>query len=594
MNKWKWILYAPIAAIIGVAALLVLYKVDQMIGLGLYKAISSIIGSPSAASSTPEPSTFAPPSPSLGLGGWLMIIGTIASVGILILLILNYLQTRRMMGYGSGKDGKGGPMGMTRSNARQKKKEENTVRFTDVAGCDESVEEVRELVDFLRDPAKFGRLGGRSPRGVLLVGSSGTGKTLLARAIAGEAKAEFFFVSGSDFVEIYVGVGAGRVRSLFEQAKKAAPAIIFIDEIDAVGRKRGAGAAGGNEEREQTLNQILVEMDGFEQNSGVVVIAATNRPDILDPAILRPGRFDRHVVVPLPDILGREKILEVHTRKIPLAPNVRLGDIARGTSGFSGADLANLANEAALVATKRGADAVDNAHFELAKDKVIAGTERKHLVISDEERRITAYHESGHAVVACALSKYTDPVHKVSIIPRMMAAGVTIQLPTEDRRFDTKERLLAKMAVYYGGRIAEEMFIGDITTGASHDYTQASEIARNMVLRYAMTRENDELGQLCYFDDEGGHFLGRSAAKSRDQSESTMQKIDRAVHRIASEQYAEARRILEEHREKVVAMAEYLLTRETLNADDVLCIMRGETLPPIETEAEVAACSPEH
>ena len=468
--------------------------------------------------------------------------------------------------------GRGGAFSFGKSRARMLDESSNTVTFADVAGCEEAKEEVSELVDFLRDPSKFQKLGGRIPKGVLMVGNPGTGKTLLARAIAGEAKVPFFSISGSDFVEMFVGVGAARVRDMFEQAKKHAPCIVFIDEIDAVGRQRGAGLGGGNDEREQTLNQLLVEMDGFEATAGVIVIAATNRPDVLDPALMRPGRFDRQVVVPLPDIRGREQILLVHMRKVPMAPDVKADIIARGTPGFSGADLANLVNEAALFAARYNKRLVDMEDFERAKDKVIMGAERRSLVMPEEERRNTAYHESGHAVVAKLLPK-TDPVHKVTIIPRGRALGVTMQLPVEDRYSMDRERLLSSIAVLFGGRIAEEIFMHQMTTGASNDFERATEMARRMVTQWGMS---DALGPMVYGENEGEVFLGRSITTHKNVSEVTMQKVDQEIRRIIDEQYALARRLIEENSDKVEAMAKALLEWETLDADQLNDIMEGK------------------
>ena len=475
--------------------------------------------------------------------------------------------------------GKGGAFSFGKSRARMMDENTNNITFADVAGCDEAKEDVKELVDFLRDPTKFQRLGGRIPRGVLLVGSPGTGKTLLAKAIAGEAKVPFFSISGSDFVEMFVGVGAARVRDMFENAKKQAPCIIFIDEIDAVGRQRGAGLGGGNDEREQTLNQLLVEMDGFETGQGVLVIAATNRPDVLDPALLRPGRFDRQVVVSLPDIRGREQILKVHMRKVPLAPNVDALILARGTPGFSGADLANLVNEAALFAARRNGRTVDMSDFEKAKDKIIMGAERRALVMPEEERRNTAYHESGHALVARSLPK-TDPVHKVTIIPRGRALGVTMQLPEGDRYSMDKERLLNTIAVLFGGRIAEEVFMNQMTTGASNDFERATAIARDIVTRYGMT---DSLGPVVYAENEGEVFLGRSVTKTTHVSESTMQKVDQEIRRIIDEQYTVARSIIENNRDKMEAMAAALLEWETIDSDQIDDIMEGRPPRPPKT-----------
>ena len=475
--------------------------------------------------------------------------------------------------------GRGGAFSFGKSRARMLDENTNQITFADVAGCDEAKEDVQELVDFLRDPSKFQKLGGRIPRGVLMVGSPGTGKTLLAKAIAGEAKVPFFSISGSDFVEMFVGVGAARVRDMFENAKKHAPCIIFIDEIDAVGRQRGAGLGGGNDEREQTLNQMLVEMDGFESGQGVIVIAATNRPDVLDPALLRPGRFDRQVVVPLPDIRGREQILKVHMRKVPLSPNVDATVLARGTPGFSGADLANLVNEAALFAARRNGRTVDMSDFEKAKDKIIMGAERRSIVMPEEERKNTAYHESGHAIVARMLPK-TDPVHKVTIIPRGRALGVTMQLPETDRYSMDKGRLLSTIAVLFGGRIAEELFMDQMTTGASNDFERATAIARDIVTRYGMT---DELGPMVYAENEGEVFLGRSVTKTTHMSEATMQKVDTEIRRIIDEQYGVARKILEDNRDKVEAMTAALLEWETIDADQINDIVEGRPPRPPKT-----------
>ncbi|MFC4298083.1 ATP-dependent zinc metalloprotease FtsH [Castellaniella hirudinis] len=470
--------------------------------------------------------------------------------------------------------GKGGAFSFGKSRARMMDENTNNITFADVAGCDEAKEDVQELVDFLRDPTKFQRLGGRIPRGVLMVGSPGTGKTLLAKAIAGEAKVPFFSISGSDFVEMFVGVGAARVRDMFENAKKQSPCIIFIDEIDAVGRQRGAGLGGGNDEREQTLNQLLVEMDGFETGQGVLVIAATNRPDVLDPALLRPGRFDRQVVVSLPDIRGREQILKVHMRKVPIAQNVDASVLARGTPGFSGADLANLINEAALFAARRNGRTVDMSDLEKAKDKIIMGAERRSMIMPEEERRNTAYHESGHALVARLLPK-TDPVHKVTIIPRGRALGVTMQLPEGDRYSMDKERLLNTIAVLFGGRIAEEVFMGQMTTGASNDFERATAIARDIVTRYGMT---DSLGPVVYAENEGEVFLGRSVTKTTHVSEATMQKVDSEIRSIIDEQYRVARDLIESNQDKMHVMAKALLEWETIDAEQIDDIMAGR--PP--------------
>ncbi len=472
--------------------------------------------------------------------------------------------------------GRGGAFSFGKSRARLLDESNNSITFADVAGCDEAKEDVRELVEFLRDPSKFQKLGGRIPRGVLMVGSPGTGKTLLAKAIAGEAKVPFFSISGSDFVEMFVGVGAARVRDMFENAKKHAPCILFIDEIDAVGRQRGAGLGGGNDEREQTLNQLLVEMDGFETGQGVIVIAATNRPDVLDPALLRPGRFDRQVVVPLPDIRGREQILNVHIRKVPIGPDVRPEILARGTPGFSGADLANLVNEAALFAARRSARLVEMIDFERAKDKIIMGAERRSLIMPEEERRNTAYHESGHAIVAKLLPK-TDPVHKVTIIPRGRALGVTMQLPEQDRYSMDRDRMLNTIAVLFGGRIAEEIFMKQMTTGASNDFERATAMARDMVTRYGMS---EAMGPMVYAENEGEIFLGRSITKTTNVSEETMRKVDSEIRRIIDEQYAIARRILEENRDKVEAMTQALLDWETIDADQIDDIAAGRAPRP--------------
>ena len=487
--------------------------------------------------------------------------------------------------------GKGGAFSFGKSKARLLDESSNTVTFADVAGCDEAKEEVSELVDFLRDPSKFQKLGGRIPKGVLLVGNPGTGKTLLAKAIAGEAKVPFFSISGSDFVEMFVGVGAARVRDMFENAKKHSPCIIFIDELDAVGRQRGAGLGGGNDEREQTLNQMLVEMDGFEASSGVIVIAATNRPDVLDPALMRPGRFDRQVVVPLPDIRGREQILNVHMRKVPLAPDVKADIIARGTPGFSGADLANLVNEAALFAARGNKRLVDMEDFEKAKDKIMMGAERRSMVMSEEEKRNTAYHESGHAVVAKLVPK-SDPVHKVTIIPRGRALGLTMQLPEEDRYAYDRIYLMSRIAVLFGGRIAEELFMNQMTTGASNDFERATQMARDMVTRYGMS---DVLGPMVYGENEGEVFLGRSVTTHKNVSEATMQKVDAEIRRIIDEQYALARKLLDENRDKVEAMTKALLEWETIDAEQINDIMAGKPpRPPKDPQPKMngAAGSP--
>ena len=494
----------------------------------------------------------------------------------MLLLIAVWIFFMRQMQGG----GRGGAFSFGKSKARMIDENNNVITFSDVAGCDEAKEDVTELVDFLRDPTKFQKLGGRIPRGVLMVGSPGTGKTLLAKAIAGEAKVPFFSISGSDFVEMFVGVGAARVRDMFENAKKHSPCIIFIDEIDAVGRQRGAGLGGGNDEREQTLNQMLVEMDGFETNQGIIVIAATNRPDVLDPALLRPGRFDRQVVVPLPDVRGREQILKVHMRKVPVASDVKADILARGTPGMSGADLANIVNEAALFAARRSGRTVEMDDFEKAKDKILMGSERKSIVMPEEERKNTAYHESGHAIVAKMLPK-TDPVHKVTIIPRGRALGVTMQLPEGDRYSMDKERILNTIAVLFGGRIAEEIFMDQMTTGASNDFERATQLARDMVTRYGMS---DALGPMVYAENEGEVFLGRSITKTTHVSESTMQKVDSEIRRIIDEQYTVARDIIEKNSDKMHAMAKALLEWETIDAEQIDDIAKGkDPRPPKDT-----------
>jgi cell division protease FtsH len=492
------------------------------------------------------------------------------SWGPMLLLIGVWVYFMRQMQGG----GKGGAFSFGKSKARLLDENTNTVTFADVAGCDEAKEEVKEVVDFLKDPAKFQKLGGRIPRGLLLVGPPGTGKTLLAKSIAGEAKVPFFSISGSDFVEMFVGVGASRVRDMFDNAKKNAPCIIFIDEIDAVGRQRGAGLGGGNDEREQTLNQMLVEMDGFETNVGVIVVAATNRPDILDAALLRPGRFDRQVYVTLPDIRGREQILGVHMRKVPLGQDVSPNVIARGTPGMSGADLANLCNEAALMAARRNARVVEMQDFEKAKDKILMGPERKSMVMPEEERRNTAYHESGHALIGRLLPK-CDPIHKVTIIPRGRALGVTMSLPAQDRYSYDKEFMLNQISMLFGGRIAEEVFMKQMTTGASNDFERATGLARDMVTRYGMT---EALGPMVYAENEGEVFLGRSVTKTTNMSEHTMQMVDVEVRKIIDTQYALARKLIEENTDKIHAMAKALLEWETIDMTQLDDIMAGR--PP--------------
>ncbi|QBF28570.1 ATP-dependent zinc metalloprotease FtsH [Pseudomonas tructae] len=495
----------------------------------------------------------------------------VASFPILVIIAVFMFFMRQMQG---GAGGKGGPMSFGKSKARLLSEDQVKTTLADVAGCDEAKEEVGELVEFLRDPGKFQRLGGRIPRGVLMVGPPGTGKTLLAKAIAGEAKVPFFTISGSDFVEMFVGVGASRVRDMFEQAKKHAPCIIFIDEIDAVGRHRGAGMGGGHDEREQTLNQLLVEMDGFEMNDGIIVIAATNRPDVLDPALLRPGRFDRQVVVGLPDIRGREQILKVHMRKVPVGENVNPAVIARGTPGFSGADLANLVNEASLFAARGGKRVVEMKEFELAKDKIMMGAERKTMVMSEKEKQNTAYHEAGHAIVGRVVPEH-DPVYKVSIIPRGRALGVTMFLPEEDRYSLSKRALISQICSLYGGRIAEEMTLGfdGVTTGASNDIMRASQIARNMVTKWGLS---EKLGPLMYAEEEGEVFLGRSAGSQHASvSGETAKLIDSEVRSIIDQCYATAKQILTENRDKLDAMADALMKYETIDADQIDDIMAG-------------------
>jgi len=495
----------------------------------------------------------------------------VASFPILVIIAVFMFFMRQMQG---GAGGKGGPMSFGKSKARLLSEDQVKTTFADVAGCDEAKEEVSELVEFLRDPGKFQRLGGRIPRGVLMVGSPGTGKTLLAKAVAGEAKVPFFTISGSDFVEMFVGVGASRVRDMFDQAKKHAPCIIFIDEIDAVGRHRGAGMGGGHDEREQTLNQLLVEMDGFEMNDGIIVIAATNRPDVLDPALLRPGRFDRQVVVGLPDIRGREQILKVHMRKVPMSDDVQPAVIARGTPGFSGADLANLVNEASLFAARAGKRVVEMKEFELAKDKIMMGAERKTMVMSDKEKLNTAFHEAGHAIVGRLVPEH-DPVYKVSIIPRGRALGVTMFLPEEDRYSLSKRALISQICSLFGGRIAEEMTLGfdGVTTGASNDIMRATQLAKNMVTKWGLS---EKLGPLMYAEEEGEVFLGRSmGSQASNVSGETAKLIDEEVRRIIDECYATAKKLLVENRDKLDAMAEALMKYETIDAEQIDDIMNG-------------------
>jgi cell division protease FtsH len=499
-------------------------------------------------------------------GDWILILLNAAP---LILLVGFCLFLMRQMQAGGNK-----ALSFGKSRARLLSAQQKKATFKDVAGTDEAKEELQEIIEFLKDPQKFQKLGGRIPKGVLLVGPPGTGKTLLARAIAGEANVPFFSISGSDFVEMFVGVGASRVRDLFEQGKKNAPCIIFIDEIDAVGRHRGAGLGGGHDEREQTLNALLVEMDGFESNEGVILIAATNRPDVLDPALLRPGRFDRRVVVARPDVKGREEILRVHTRKVPLADDVELSIIARGTPGFSGADLANLVNEAALWAARQNRKFVMQVDFEMSKDKVMMGVERRSMILSDEEKKNTAYHEAGHALVA-AMTPGADPVHKVTIIPRGMALGLTMQLPEDDKHTYTREYLEAMLAVLMGGRSAEEIFLGHITTGAGNDIERATDLARNMVCEWGMS----ELGPLAYGKKDEAIFLGREITQHRDYSEDTAIQIDKEVKRIVNGGYENAKRLLSNNRETLERIAQALLEREVIDANEVKMLMEGRPLP---------------
>ncbi|MEQ8861617.1 MAG: ATP-dependent zinc metalloprotease FtsH [Pseudomonadales bacterium] len=495
----------------------------------------------------------------------------IASFPILIIIAVFMLFMRQMQGGGGGR---GGPMAFGKSKARLLSEDQIKTTFADVAGVDEAKEDVQELVEFLRDPGKFQRLGGRIPRGILMVGQPGTGKTLLAKAIAGEAKVPFFSISGSDFVEMFVGVGASRVRDMFEQAKKQAPCIIFIDEIDAVGRHRGAGLGGGHDEREQTLNQLLVEMDGFEANDGIIVIAATNRPDVLDPALLRPGRFDRQVVVGLPDIRGREQILKVHMRKVPLSDDVEPAIIARGTPGFSGADLANLVNEAALFAARAGMRLVDMDQFDKAKDKIMMGAERKSMVMSEKEKRNTAYHEAGHAIIGRLVPDH-DPVYKVTIIPRGRALGVTMFLPEEDRYSFSRQTIRSQICSLFGGRIAEELILGPeyVTTGASNDIQRATQLARSMVTKWGLS---DKLGPIQYGEDDGEPFLGMSGGvRPKQFSDDTARVIDEEVRRVIDECYNTAKRLLEENEDKLHMMADALMEFETINAAQIDDIMAG-------------------
>ncbi len=510
-----------------------------------------------------------PEKPSLFMAFLLNWFPFLLLIGVWIFLM------RQMQGGGGGR----GAMSFGKSRARMHGEDQVQVTFADVAGVEEAKEEVQELVDFLRDPGKFQRLGGKIPRGVLMVGPPGTGKTLLAKAIAGEARVPFFTISGSDFVEMFVGVGASRVRDMFDQAKKHAPCIIFIDEIDAVGRHRGAGLGGGHDEREQTLNQLLVEMDGFEGNEGIIVIAATNRPDVLDPALLRPGRFDRQVVVPLPDIRGREQILKVHMRNVPVAADVKPAVLARGTPGFSGADLANLVNEAALFAARENNNEVRMEHFEKAKDKIMMGAERRSMVMKEKEKKLTAYHEAGHAIVGLKVPAH-DPVYKVSIIPRGRALGVTMYLPEEDKYSHSKEELESNLSSLYGGRIAEELIFGPehVTTGASNDIERATQLARNMVTRWGLS----DLGPLTYAEEEDEVFLGRSITQHKHVSERTAEKIDAEVRKIIDRNYARAKQILEENEDKLHLMAQSLIKYETLDSEQIEQIMAGQEPSPPE------------
>ena len=498
----------------------------------------------------------------------------INTIPFLLIIGLWIYIMRQMQGGG----GKGGPMSFGKSKARMMSEDQIKVTFADVAGCEEAKDEVYELVEFLSDPSKFQKLGGKIPRGVLLAGSPGTGKTLLAKAIAGEAKVPFFSISGSDFVEMFVGVGASRVRDMFEQAKKHAPCIIFIDEIDAVGRKRGAGMGGGNDEREQTLNQLLVEMDGFEGTEGVIVIAATNRPDVLDPALLRPGRFDRQVIVPLPDIRGREKILIVHMRKVPLGDDVKPGVLARGTPGFSGADLANLVNEAALFAAREDKRVVSMAEFDKAKDKIMMGAERKSMVMNEKEKKNTAYHEAGHAIVGLNVPEH-DPVYKVTIIPRGRALGVTMFLPEEDRFSYSKQHLESQISTLYGGRLAEEIIFGKecVTTGASNDIERATDLARNMVTKWGLS---DKLGPLAYSEDQDETFLGMGGSRASHMSDDTANEIDNEIRAFIDSNYDRAENILTENLDKLHMMAEALLKYETIDRKQIDAIMKGDVPPP--------------
>ena len=508
-----------------------------------------------------------------GRGTWTTAMFTWAPI---LLMIGFWIFIVRQMQSGGNK-----ALSFGKSRAKLSSSTQKKVTFKDVAGCDEAKEELQEIIDFLREPQKFQKLGGRIPKGVLLMGSPGTGKTLLARAVAGEANVPFFSISGSDFVEMFVGVGASRVRDLFEQGRKNAPCIVFIDEIDAVGRHRGAGLGGGHDEREQTLNQLLVEMDGFESNEGVILVAATNRPDVLDPALLRPGRFDRRIVVNRPDVKGREGILAVHTKKIPLADDVNLSVLARGSSGFSGADLANLVNEAALNAARYNQKVVRMVDFEFAKDKVLMGSERRSLVVSEEEKRVTAIHEAGHALLAVLLP-HSEPIHKVTIIPRGMAMGLTMQLPVEDKHNYSRDYLNDQIAILLGGRIAEQLTTGDLTTGAGNDLERATEMARKMVCEWGMS---DAMGPLTFGKKEEQIFLGREIAKHQDYSEDTAQHIDQEVKKMVMDNYARAEALLTSHKPRLLQIADELLAREVLDAEQVTRLVNGIALDPIEPAA---------
>ncbi len=512
--------------------------------------------------------------------GWIGML--LNAVPILILLGLWIFMMRQMQSGGNK------ALSFGKSRARLHSSQQKKVTFKDVAGVEEAKEELQEIIEFLREPQKFQKLGGRIPKGVLLIGPPGTGKTLLARAIAGEASVPFFSISGSDFVEMFVGVGASRVRDLFEQGKKNAPCIIFIDEIDAVGRHRGAGLGGGHDEREQTLNQLLVEMDGFESNEGVILVAATNRPDVLDPALLRPGRFDRRVVVDRPDVRGRENILKVHTKKTPLSDDIDLSVIARGTPGFAGADLANLVNEAALIAARQNRKVVTQFDFELAKDKVVMGVERKSMIISDKEKRMTAIHEAGHAIVA-SLLEHADPLHKVTIIPRGMALGLTMQLPLDDKLSHDKNYLEARLAILMAGRIAEEIFLNQMTTGAGNDIERATEMAHKMVCEWGMS----ELGPLSFGKKDEQIFLGREIAQHRDYSEATAIRIDEQVRKLVEDGYKQARQIIMDRRDALERIAEALLEREVLDGAEVLDLINGKTLPKLASTSKPTTTPPD-